>query len=185
MKNHFRVKSDSPKATAVRVWNAVAPYNLENDIKISVAGQILSQIYLKTIREEESAAYSVGAYGGFNLSGTDAIMQLQAYCPMNPDKQEIANRLLDEGFEGCTKAVDSDILTKVKEYMLKQADEDAKTNGHWMGVITTWLDYGFDSHTDYKKIVESLTPQVMVDFFKQLKAAGNCVDVVMLPETQE
>ena len=185
VKNHFRVKSDSPKATAVRVWNAVAPYNLENDIKISVAGQILSQIYLKTIREEESAAYSVGAYGGFNLSGTDAIMQLQAYCPMNPDKQEIANRLLDEGFEGCTKAIDSDILTKVKEYMLKQADEDAKTNGHWMGVISTWLDYGFDSHTDYKKIVESLTPQMMVDFFKQLKAAGNCVDVVMLPETQE
>ena len=66
--------------------------------------------------------------------------------------------------------------------MLKQADEDAKKNGHWMGVITTWLDYGFDSHSDYKKIVESLTPQTMADFFKQIKASGNCIDVVMLPE---
>ena len=182
VKNHFRVKSDSPKATAVRIWNTYAPYTLENDIKLSAAGQILSQIYLKTIREDESAAYSVGAYGGFNLSGKDAIMQLQAYCPMNPDKQEIANRLLDEGFENCTKTIDADILNKVKEFMLKQADEDAKKNGHWMGVITTWLDYGFDSHSDYKKIVESLTPQTMADFFKQIKASGNCIDVVMLPE---
>ena len=185
VKNHFRVKTDSPKATAVRVWNTIAPYTLENSIKLDAAGQILSQIYLKTIREDESAAYSVGAYGGFNLSGTDAIMQLQAYCPMNPDKQEIANRLLDEGFDSCTKTIDNDILNKVKEYMLKQADEDAKKNGHWMGVITTWLDYGFDSHSDYKKIVESLTPQAMVDFFKQIKAGGNLIDVVMLPETQE
>ena len=182
VKNHFRVKSDSPKATAVRIWNTYAPYTLESDIKLSAAGQILSQIYLKTIREDESAAYSVGAYGGFNLSGKDAIMQLQAYCPMNPDKQEIANRLLDEGFENCTKTIDADILNKVKEFMLKQADEDAKKNGHWMGVITTWLDYGFDSHSDYKKIVESLTPQTMADFFKQIKASGNCIDVVMLPE---
>ena len=185
VKNHFRVKSDSPKATAVKIWNAVAPYTLENEIKLSAAGQILSQIYLKTIREDESAAYSVSAFGGFNLSGNDAIMQLQAYCPMNPDKHEIADRLLMEGFENCTKTVDSDILNKVKEYMLKQADEDAKKNGHWSGVITTWLDYGFDSHTDYKKVVESLTPEMMADFFKQIKAAGNLVDVMMLPETQE
>ena len=185
VKNHFRVKSDSPKATAVKIWNCLAPYNLENEIKLDAAGQILSQIYLKTIREDESAAYSVGASGNFNLSSKDAMMMIQAYCPMNPDKQEIANRLLMEGFDNCTKSVDADILNKVKEYMLKQADEDAKKNSHWSGVITNWLDYGFDSHTDYKKIVESLTPEVMVDFFKQVKAANNLIDVVMLPETQE
>ncbi len=182
--NNFKMKTESPKATAYEMWYADMPYTLENSVKIDAVGQILSMIYLKTIREDESAAYSCGAYGGFNLSTHQPKVQLQAYCPMNPDKQEIAVRLIHEGIANMQKAVDADQLAKTKEYMLKQIDVDAKTNGYWVNTITTFKDYGLDMYTDYKKTVEALTTDSVRDFLNQLLKSGNHAEIIMLPETK-
>ena len=182
--NNFKVKTESPKATAFEYWYADMPYTLENQVKIDAVGQILSMIYLKTIREEESAAYSCGAAGGFNLSSHQAKAALQGYCPMNPDKQEIAVRLLHEGIANMQKAIDADQLAKTKEYMLKQFDVDAKKNGYWINTITNYKDFGVDFHTNYKKMVESLTVENVRDFLNKFLKSGNHVEVIMLPETK-
>ncbi len=182
--NNFKVKTESPKATAFEMWYADMPYTLDNIVKLDAVGQVLSMIYLKTIREDESAAYSCGAAGGFNLSSRQPKAMLQGYCPMNPDKQEIAVRLLHEGIAGMQKTVDADQLTKVKEYMLKQFDVDAKKNGYWVNTITTWKDYGLDVYTDYKKAVEALTTDNVRDFLNQLLKSGNHIEVIMLPEAK-
>jgi zinc protease len=142
-------------------------------------------IYLKTIREDESAAYSCGASGQFNLSTHQPKAMLRAYCPMNPDKSELAVRLLHEGIANMAKSVDADQLTKVKEYMLKQIDVDAKKNGYWVNTITTFKDYGLDVYTDYKKTVESLTVENVRDFLNNvILKSGNHVEIIMTPETK-
>ena len=182
--NQFKVKTESPKATAFEYWRAQMPYTLENTVKIDAVGQILAMIYLKTIREDESAAYSCGASGSFSLNSHQPFAQLQAYCPMNPDKQEIAVRLLHEGIANMSKAVDADQLAKVKEYMLKQIDVDAKTNGYWINAITTFKDFGVDFYTDYKKTVEALTTDTVRDFLNTMLKSGNHVEVIMTPETK-
>ena len=181
--NNFAVKTESPKATAVEMWMADAPYTLENSVNLDAIGQILSMIYLKTIREEESAAYSCGAAGSFNLSGSQPIMMLQAYCPMNPDKQELALKLLHKGINDMTISIDPELLQQVKENMFKDADIAAKNNSHWMNYITTYLEYGIDLYTDYKKVVESLTPEALSQFLREkILSSGNHVEVVMHPE---
>jgi zinc protease len=182
--NHFKVKTESPKATAYEVWYADMPYTLDNIVKLDAVGQVLSMIYLKTIREDESAAYSCGSRGYFNNSSRQAKAMLIAGCPMNPDKQEIAVRLLHEGIANMQKAVDADQLQKVKEYMLKQIDVDAKKNDYWINTITTFKEYGLDVYTNYKKTVESLTVDSVRDFLNQLLKSGNHVEVVMLPEAK-
>ena len=79
--------------------------------------------------------------------------------------------------------MDADNLKKVKELELKQADENVKTNGYWMGKITTYLRYGIDTHTDYKKTVEALTPQSISAYVKNvLLKDGNHIEVTMMPE---
>ena len=182
--NNFKVKTESPKATAFEYWYADMPYTLENQVKIDAVGQILSMIYLKTIREEESAAYSCGAAGGFNLSSHQAKAALQGYCPMNPDKQEIAVRLLHEGIANMQKAIDADQLAKTKEYMLKQFDVDAKKNGYWINTITNYKDFGVDFYTNYKKTVESLTVDNVRDFLNKFLKNGNHIEVIMTPESK-
>jgi zinc protease len=107
---------------------------------------------------------------------------LMAYCPMNPDKSELAVRLLHEGIQSMTKKVDADQLQKVKDYMLKQADIDAKKNNYWINTITTFKEYGLDFYTDYKKTVEALTVDSVRDFLNQLLKSGNHVEVIMTPD---
>ena len=183
--NQFKVKTESPKATAFETWYADVPYTLDNIVKIDAVGQVLSMIYLKTIREDESAAYSCGAYGSFNLSSHQPKALLQAYCPMNPDKSELAVRLLHEGIANMAKAVDADQLAKAKEYMLKQIDVDAKKNSYWVNTITTYKDYGLDVYTDYKKTVEALTVESVRDFLSNvLLKSDNHIEIIMTPEAK-
>jgi zinc protease len=182
--NNFKVKTESPKAIALEYWYADMPYTLENSVKLDAVGQILSMIYLKTIREDESAAYSCGAAGNFNLGTHQPKAILQGYCPMNPDKQEIAIRLLHEGIAKMQKAIDADQLAKAKEYMLKQVDVDAKKNNFWINTITAYKEYGIDFFTDYKKTVESLTVNNLRDFLNKMLKGGNHIEVIMLPESK-
>jgi zinc protease len=183
VKNHFTMKAESPKAAAREIWWANTTYNLENAVKVDAVGQILSMLYLKTIREDESAAYSCGAAGQLDISSPQPKLIVMAYCPMNPDKSDIALRLLDEGMKSAAKQIDADQLQKVKDYMLKQIDIDSKTNAYWVSAIDKMRTFGIDIYSDYKKTVEALTPEALSKFIREnLLSSGNHVEVVMMPE---
>lgn len=78
------------------------------------------------------------------------------------------------------------MLDKVKELMLKRADENAKKNGYWLGVIQSYDEYGVDTDTDYKKIVNAMTPEKLAKFMKDvIIGGGNSVKVIMLPDTMK
>ena len=84
-----------------------------------------------------------------------------------------------------SKAVDADQLAKVKEYMLKQIDVDAKKNSYWVSTIATFKDYGLDVYTDYKKTVEALTVESVRDFLNNvILKSGNHIEVIMTPEAK-
>ena len=84
-----------------------------------------------------------------------------------------------------SKAVDADQLNKVKEYMLKQIDVDAKKNSYWINTISAFKEYGLNVYTDYKKTVEVLTVESVRDFLNNvLLKSGNHTEVIMTPETK-
>ena len=181
VENKFTRKMMSPKAIAFEFWHKPGAYNLENSILVDAAGQILSMVYLKDIREDASAAYSVFANGGLKRHGDKLQIVMQAYCPMDPNKAQIALDLLAKGMADNTIKVDADKVEKVKENMLKNADEDAKKNNHWMDVIDEYVWTGVDLQNNYKSVVSSLTPEKIAAFLKELVAAGNHIEVVMTP----
>jgi zinc protease len=102
----------------------------------------------------------------------------------NPEKNARAVELLVKGMNDCAQNVDPVVLQKVKDYMLKQADIDAKQNNYWINTITTFKEYGLDVFTDYKKTVEALTVDNVRDFLNELLKSGNHVEVIMTPETK-
>ena len=77
--------------------------------------------------------------------------------------------------------VDLDKLQKVKDFMLKQADISAKSNGHWLNVLDEYVRNGVDIQNGYKAAVEALTPEKIAAFLKGLLATGNHIEVVMTP----
>lgn len=179
--NHFIFKSETPKAMSVEVWHQPTKYTVENAVLVDAAAQVLSMVYLKDIREDQGAAYSVGASGGLNRTADKTFAIIQAQCPMDPNKAEIAVKLLNEGIKNNSVKVDMDKLQKVKDFMLKQADISAKNNGHWINVLSEYITLGVDIQSDYKAAVEALTPEKIAVFLKGLLASGNHVEVVMTP----
>ena len=183
VKNSFKRKMETPSALSVMVWtNKDMEHNLENSVRASIAGQVLSMIYLKKIREDAGAAYSCGASGAFQRGEDDKVVMLQAQCPMKPEMADVALKIMSEEVPALAKSCDADMLAKVKEYMLKSADTAAKTNGYWSSIITTYRKFGLDFHTDYKKVIEAQTPEKICEFMKEFLKAGNKVEVTMMPK---
>ena len=179
----FTRKMETPKAMAAIIWQSKQiPFSLENSIRASMAGQVLSAIYLEKIREEASAAYTVQASCSVTRNDYGTETQLFSYVPMKPEKQEEAVSLLRSLAQDMVNGFPQERLDKVKEYMLKQIDNNVKTNNYWQGVISNMYRFGIDTHTDYKQLVAAQTPETIAAFVAELFKAGNMLEVVMLPE---
>ena len=180
--NHFKHKAETPKAIAVMYWYSNdLPYNLENSIKATIAGQILSMEYLKKIREDASAAYTVGAAASMSRNDFETEAYILAQCPMKPEKADIANQILRDEVNALAKTCDADKLQKVKEYLLKNLGDQRKQNSYWLGRINTWRKYGMDFDTDYEKVVNAQTVESISAFVAELLKAGNAAEVIMMP----
>lgn len=181
--NSFKRKMETPKAMSIMVWRGYkVPYTLENDVKADMAGQLLTMVYLDIIREKESAAYSCGAQGSTSRNEGKPKVSILAYCPMKPEKADIALRCMREEVAHLAKACDAEKLMKVKEYMLKNFDDQVKTNGFWRTVISEYRVNGVDFYTNYKQAVEAQTPESIAAFMQQLLSEGNSIEVTMMPE---
>lgn len=181
--NSFKRKMETPKALAVMAWSDdKAKYTLEEAVRASMAGQVLSMIYLDKIREKASAAYTVGAQGTVTRQDDKVESGVFVSCPMKPEKSDTALTIMRAEVENMSKTCDADMLGKVKEYMLKSFDDRVKLNAYWDGVISDYRNYGVDFYTDYKKTVEAQTPAGISAFVAGLLKAGNRVEVIMMPE---
>ena len=180
----FTRKMETPKSIAQMIWfNASLPYTQERSIQAGIAGQVLSMVYLKQIREEASAAYTCGAQAGMSQADDGYHMaQIAGYCPFKPEKKDVALKIMDQAVKDLAVKCDSEMLDKVKKLMLKQYDSALKTNGYWTDIV--WDDYFLhrDSHTHYADLVKAQTPAKISAFVKEFLAGANKVSVVMLPE---
>lgn len=184
VENKFLRKMETPKANAYMYWyNNSVPYSLENSVLADAAGQVLDMIYLKKIREDASAAYSAGAVGGARLGSDVPFTYLIGVCPMKPEKSDLAIKIMNEEAANMANTVDADMLSKVKELMLKRADENAKDNNYWIRTINNFDEYGVDTMTEYKNTVNAMTPEKVAKFVKDvIFNNANSVKVIMMPE---
>ncbi len=183
-KDHFSRKMETPKAQLYAFWTSkLSKDDLSDEITVDAAGQVLNMELLRSIREDNSAAYSVGAQGFPQTTlNNKAYYVLFAGCPMDPAKAQLAYDLMMKGVKDASEKVDPADVQKVKEFMLKQADEDARKNGHWLNVLYQYNEFGQDVQTDYKATVNALTPEKISSFIqKVILSSGNKVEVLMTP----
>ena len=180
--NNFKHKGETPKAYAVMDWYSKdMALTLENDIKLDMISQILDMEYLKKIREDASAAYTVQSMASIDRDDFETTAQILAVCPMKPEKADTAIMILRDEVTSLAKTCDADKLQKVKEYMLKSHADQLKQNGYWLNTIKAWRKWGIDFHTDYEKVVNAQTPESISACVAELLKAGNRAEVIMLP----
>ncbi|MCF0243128.1 MAG: insulinase family protein [Bacteroidaceae bacterium] len=182
--NVFKRKMETPKSNAYYFWyDEKTPYSVKNSVLAEAAGEVLQMIYLREIREKESAAYSAGAGGNCILSLDKPYNYIVGVCPFKPEKKDRALQIMEDELKNLAKTVDADMLNKVKENMLKVLDESMKSNGYWASVIETYDEYKVDVLGEKEAAIKSMTPQDVANFVKNvIIKGGNMVKVVMLPE---
>ena len=181
--NHFTKKMESPKEFEVIIWhNNELPYSLENEVKAEILGEVLGKVYLQKIREDAGAAYSTQAMGQTGISGGKPQTLVLAICPVNPEFEETALKIMNEEMVNACTTIDPVALNEAKENMLKNYATNIKENWYWRSTIVEYLVNGVDGHTGYEDIVKAQTPESIADFARQLLSAGNRIEIVMAPE---
>ena len=70
----------------------------------------------------------------------------------------------------------------MREILLKQADDNARDNNHWMDVLTEYTAEGVDIQTNYVNVLKGLTTQKLQKFIGSIINTGNHAEIVMKPE---
>jgi zinc protease len=182
-KNYFtRAMETSTATNRVQYTSYDIPYTMTNDVTMELIGRILSTRYLESIREREGGSYGVGTYGYMSplpVPQAGLIMQFDT----DPLKQE---RLMQIIHEEVQTIIDNGPLAsdlqKEKESMLKDYQEDLEKNTFWRRTLYLYHMYGTNEIRDYKATVEAVTAETIQETLRQLVAAGNMFEVVMMPE---
>ena len=181
--NHFVRKMETPQATFIQLWTGDLKYTVKNAAIVKALGSILTERYLKSIREDGGMAYSVGA--GANASfGTKETYTVQIYCPVKPQLKDEALRLVRLDIDKiAAEGVTAEELDKVKKFELKSFNDKQRENSYWQGLIGSKVNWNKDTQKDYEKTIQGLTSKDIQNFVKKvLLKQNNCITVSMLPE---
>lgn len=180
--NHFFKEMETPQAIVVQVFSGDEPYTLKKAATVNALGSILTQRYLKSIREEAGIAYSVYTSGSLN-SGLHNRYTFLTQCPVKPAKLDSALLLMRQGIEDIAKSgVTKEELAKVLEFELKDYADSQKKNEYWQSLITEKVIWGNDQYTGYEDALRSVSSDTIKDFVNSvLLKRGNCVTVSIRP----
>lgn len=177
----FHANMKTPSALTDVFYTADMPYTADNDLKLDVLSQIMRGVYTEKVREEKGGTYSVSVKGQFWKYPTDGcLMNMNFRC--DPEKFPELLPIIDEQLRRmASEGPTEEQLKTVQEYERKNYDRAVLTNGWWEYVRYHELRDGIDFEKDYLKKVDSLTPNDIRDFCKQLIAAKNRIQVTMKP----
>ena len=182
-KNYFARKMETHTASNRIQYTSydMGEYTIEKDLNMEMIGRVLSTRYLESIREREGGSYGVGVSGGMNMLPVPSAILIMQF-DTDPEKQA---RLMEIIHQEVKNIVDNGPLAtdvqKERESMLKDFDENIEKNGWWMGTLYQYYRWNINNKADYRKAVESITPQSVQETLKEFVAAGNVFEVVMTP----
>lgn len=185
VENIFQREMETPQANLIEFWHGKFPYSTANALAVDALGEILTQRYLKSIREDAGISYSVGARASLSY-GLDDEYVMQIYCPVKPESMNEALRLMKVDLEDvAANGVKDEELNKVKEFKLKTYADNQKKNGYWQSLILAKNNWDKDNQAGYEEAVKALSSDQVKAFAKHLIKEGNCRVVGILPTSTE
>lgn len=181
IRKQFVKANEGKQAMLAMIWSADVPYTLENKLKASITGQLMSNNLLASVRENEGAAYSPYAQASASKDLKEEVV-VQAVFGLNPDKYKSSEELTIKALEDLTTTLPEAELNKIKEFMLKQAKTNVLENSYWLSIVSNYVNDNFDGHTGYSEAVSALTPADIQNFVKEILKQGNRFELLMLPE---
>lgn len=181
--NDFTIPMENPASTVYVIYHGIEKYTLRKDIMMSMLEQIMDIVYTETIREEEGGTYGVGTSA--SLAATNNEWMFLFGFDTNVEQQDhLTDRAKAELMNVVKNGVREKDFNKVKEYMLKEYDNNQRENSYWKTMLRNHA-LGINSYVGYKQALESITASELNNFIRTLFTGNeNCTEVVMSGEVK-
>lgn len=178
----FSSPMETPKVTALVVYNGDMNWNTPERLNIAAIGHILRERYTKTIREEEGGTYSIGAFASVKqLPEPKCVLQISF--ETNSSKIDKLLPLVYKEIESIVAdGVTLENLKIFKEFAAKKFEEDKRQNSAWAGYMNEFYIYGNDYYQEYAQALEGVTSETIKETAKRVLTQGNVATIVQLPE---
>ncbi len=176
----FKKKMATPLANVSIFYGAELPFTAKNDLALDFLKRCLSIAYTDSVREEKGGTYGVGV--DFGLDKDDkptATFRISynadpsRYKELNPIIYQQLKHIADKGPEPTS-------MQKVCEYLVKQYDQAAITNGYWDYIIWHQLDDDTDFDINYCDMCRQMTAKDVQAVAQKLLLSGYRIEVTML-----
>ncbi len=180
--NHFVRAMETPQAVLIQQWSGSQPYSVKADATVNALAEILTQRYLKSIREDAGVAYSVGADGDCRYGRREEYV-LDIQCPFKPAARDSVLLLMRQAIDDiAAHGVTDEELDKVRKYELKTYADNQRQNSYWQNRIQSRVMWGKDSSEDFEAIAGSITSDDIRAFVNDvLLRQNNCITISMVP----
>ena len=177
--NVFEKEQQTPNSISIFCCTAPMDYTLKNKIAADILEQAMQTLYLKTVREDEGGAYSVGVMCDIK-EWPETIGRFIVQLPTAPEKRARMTELIYQGMKDMVKdGPEAAELQKAKEYLHRSHAEDIKKNTYWMAQLINKSFYGHDFVDGYDAAVDAVTADDIKAMADKLFNSGNCLEVGM------
>lgn len=168
-----------------QVWVSIAseakiPATTKSKYMMNVLAHALTKRLLETVREDEGAVYSIGAYGALNLASVNnGIIQIPF--PMKPEMKDKELKMIDHEIASMAKKVKDSEVNDAKEFLLKEYREGLELNGTWKEAITDSIYSGVDMFNGAEEVINSITAADIQALANEFVTQGNRQTILLLP----
>lgn len=181
--NDFTQPMQTPTVFIQNVYSGYnVPYSLKNDILTTMAGKLLRNIYIETLREDEGGTYSPQVTSDYDADMK--LWEIEYNVVTAPEKKQSiitrANTEIEKMFADGTDAV---TFNKIKEAEIQQYQIMRRNNNYWVRSLRQQLLHPEVSIiSDYEGTLNSITLDEFNDFVKKMYNGENRIQVIMSPE---
>lgn len=176
----FTTPMQTPQTYAAVFEFKEMPYSAKNRALVDIAGQILTERLLKTVREDMGAVYSIWASGAMLRENTPNTL-IQSVFPMKPEQKDEVLKVIAQEFKNMETNVTKEELAKVIEFMVKDAQEGKEKNQNWLNAMVATAQNGVDTFNGNIELLQSLTPEDVQNFMKELNTNSNYRVIILDP----
>ncbi|MCQ2072783.1 MAG: insulinase family protein [Bacteroidaceae bacterium] len=175
----FDRKMEQEMATVVFFWNGKSKYSLKDILANDIAGQVLDIVYTEEIREKEGGTYGVSVVPGTqNEPSKKSYVQI-VYQTDPARALDLNEKIIDILDEFAVTGPSDENMSKIKEYMVKNYNENLRENSFYQSVMREWLTTGVDQLTDWEKTLNKVTAKDVAKSVKKILKQKNSMTLIM------
>ena len=148
-----------------------------------MSAQIISTRLVSEIREKEGAVYSIHTQGSQDRIPEISVVYETVF-QVKPEKKDRSLEIIRNEFEKLAKETPVEELNKVKEFMVKQYNENEHTNNYWCSMMAGNELKPSAVNVKAEAIIQSITPKELSEYVRKVMKQNNYRVIVMMPESK-